>query len=267
MTLSRVSSVRSLTASALAVTAMTGALGLGSSLADPAPAHANPRVVTVVTGSGPTGTLNVREGAGTNTRVLRTLREGARVTIVCHVRGQVFTGGPYRVSTNIWNRLDTGGYVTDAMLETGSNAAVVPVCDNNPAPAAPAAGRATGQTRSTNTGVAGQCTWGAYQKWFEASGRRHYPALSGNAKDWAGSARATGWTVVADAQPRSIVVFAPGVHYADPTYGHVAWVDRVENRSDGVYVTITEMNYGGRVGQWHTRTVKDIVGMSYILLP
>ncbi|AUM20317.1 amidase (plasmid) [Rhodococcus ruber] len=248
--------MRALTVPAAAAAVLFAGLAIAPPTAD-----ANPRVVTVVTGAGP---VNVREGAGTNTRLLRTIPNGSRVTIVCHVRGQVFTGGPYRVSTNIWNRLDSGGYVTDAMLETGSNNPVVPVCNSAPAPAA---GRTMGQTRGGNTGASGQCTWGAYQKWFEASGRRHYPALSGNAKDWAGAARATGWTVVADAQPRSIVVFQPGVHYADRTFGHVGWVDRVERRGDGVYVTITEMNYGGRVGQWSTRTVKDIPGMSYILQP
>ncbi|OUS97268.1 CHAP domain-containing protein [Rhodococcus sp. NCIMB 12038] len=253
----RVSPLRTVTAAAAAAAVL-----LVGAVLSARTAHANPRVVTIVTGSGPTSTVNVREGTGTNTRILRTLPDGARVTIVCHVRGQVFTGGPYRVSTNIWNRLDNGGYITDAMLETGSNNPVVPPCNS-----APASGRAMGQTRNSNTGVSGQCTWGAYQKWFEASGRRYYPALSGNARDWATSARAAGWSVVADAQTRSIVVFQPGVHYADQNFGHVGWVDRVERRGDGVYVTITEMNYGGRVGQWNTRTVKDIPGMSYILLP
>ncbi|MGX7724570.1 CHAP domain-containing protein [Rhodococcus sp. 5G237] len=245
---------------ALAAPVIMGAV-FSAGIALAPPADANPRTVTVTTGAGP---INVREGAGTNTRIIRTIPNKTRVTIVCHVRGRSFSGGPFGVTTNIWNKLDGGGYVTDAMLETGSNNPVVPACSS----AAPAtAGRATGQTRGTNTGVSGQCTWGAYHKWFVASGNRHYPALSGNAKDWAASARATGWTVVADAQPRSIVVFQPGVHYADRTYGHVAWVDRVEHRADGVYVTITEMNYGGRVGQWNTRTVKDIPGMSFILLP
>ena len=242
----------------LAIAALAGGgvlLGTGTAAAA--------KTVTVTTGAGP---INVREGPGTNTRILRTIGNGARVTIVCHVRGQVFTGGPFRVSTDVWNRLDgVGGYVTDAMLETGSNNPVVPVCGQPPA--APASDRKTGQTRATNTGVGGQCTWGAYQKWFEASGGRYYPALSGNAKDWGASANARGWTVVADAQSRSIVVFQPGVHGADRSAGHVAWVDRVERRGDGVYVTITEMNAAAGVGKWSTRTIKDVVGMSYILLP
>lgn len=259
--MSTITSHRTAFMRALTVPVIAGAI-LSTGIALAPTAEANPRTVTVTTGAGP---INVREGAGTDTRIVRTIPNKTRVTIVCHVRGQSFSGGPFGVTTNIWNKLDNGGYVTDAMLETGSNSAVVPVCSNG-TPAV-IAGRATGQTRSTNTGVSGQCTWGAYHKWFVASGNRHYPALSGNAKDWAASARAAGWTVVADAQARSIVVFQPGVHYADRTYGHVAWVDRVERRADGVYVTITEMNYGGKVGQWNTRTVKDIPGMSFILLP
>ncbi|WP_458683591.1 CHAP domain-containing protein [Prescottella equi] len=177
------------------------------------------------------------------------------------------------MTTNIWNRLSGGGYVTDAMLETGSNNAVVPVCGSS-APA-PNTGRATGQTRGNNAGAAGYCTWGAYQKWFEASGRRHYPALVGNATDWDNSARQSGWTVVLDAQPRSIVVFEASLVGG---VGHVAWVDRVENRPDGRYISITEMNYGPGgtaangykttgFNKWNTRVIKDVPGMSYILLP
>jgi surface antigen len=126
-----------------------------------------------------------------------------------------------------------------------------------------------GKTRSTNSGLPGQCTWGALQKWFEASGNRFYPALTGNAMDWANSARAAGWTVVLDAQPRSIVVFQPNVQYANPAVGHVAWVNSVSRRSDGVYVNITEMNNTAHGGEYHwwTRDVKDVKGMSYILLP
>jgi surface antigen len=239
----------------------------GLALFAPPSAHANTRVVTVNTGGGP---VNVREGTGTNTRLLRTIPNKTRVTIVCYLRGQVFNGGPYGASTNIWNRLDSGGYVTDGMLETGSNNPVVPGCSGSgPAPA-PAPGRATGQTRNFNAGASGQCTYGAYQKWFEASATRNYPALTGSAKDWANSARATGWTVVLDAEPRSIVVFQPGVYQADRTYGHVAWVNNVEKRADGRYINITEMNYGlngSGLNRWHSRTVKDIPGMSYILQP
>ncbi|PPF09951.1 hypothetical protein C5B98_13825 [Rathayibacter sp. AY1A5] len=126
-------------------------------------------------------------------------------------------------------------------------------------------GRATGVTEGANSGAAGQCTWGAKEKFFEATGLR--PAIYGNALDWDTSAAANGWTTVLDAQARSIVVFEPGVQGADPTYGHVAWVDSVEKRADGLYINITEMNGAAGPGVYNTRTVQDVVGMSYILAP
>ncbi|MCC4306267.1 CHAP domain-containing protein [Rhodococcus sp. 3-2] len=251
---------RALRSVSMLMALLTAAIGIA--LIGSPSAHADTRVVTVNTGA---GNINVRAAATTQSQILRTIANRTRVSITCYVRGETFSGGPYRVSTNVWNRLDTGGYVTDAMLETGSNNPVVPLCSSSPASSTP--GSAMGQTRAANTGAAGNCTWGAYNKWFNASGGRHYPALSGNAKDWANSARATGWTVVLDAQPRSMVVFQPGVQSADRTYGHVAWVDSTARRADGLYVTITEMNGAAGFNKWSTRTVKDVVGMSYILLP
>ncbi|WP_370500183.1 CHAP domain-containing protein [Mycolicibacterium sp. jd] len=228
-----------------------------------APTASADRTVVVNTGA---GNINVRSGPSTAAQLLRTIPNRTRVVITCHVRGEVFRGGPYGRPTDIWNRLADGGYVTDAMLETGSNDPVVAGCGGAPA-AAPASGRAMGQTRGTNTGAAGYCTWGAYAKWYEASGRRFYPALNGNAKDWANSARTARWTVVDDAAPRSIVVFQPGVHGADRTYGHVAWVDSTSRRPDGLYVSVTDMNGAGGFNRWSSRTIKDVPGMSYILLP
>lgn len=127
-------------------------------------------------------------------------------------------------------------------------------------------GRATGLTRGGNPGTPGQCTWGAAQKWFEASGS--YPALGGDALSWNDAATAAGWTVTDDAQDRSIVVFEPGVAGAG-SVGHVAWVDSVSQRADGRSIHVTEMNnvYLGGVGIFNDRDVMDVPGMSYILLP
>ena len=97
--------------------------------------------------------------------------------------------------------------------------------------------RATGMAQGVNPGTQGQCTWGAAQKWFEASGS--YPALTGNAMSWSDSAMAAGWTVVDDAQDRSIVVFQPGVAGAGDV-GHVAWVDSVSQQPDGPWIHVTE---------------------------
>lgn len=126
--------------------------------------------------------------------------------------------------------------------------------------------RKRGNTRNYNAGAGGWCTWGAYQKWYEATG--YYPALTGDAGNWDNSARDQGWTVVLDAEPRSIVVFESSL-VGSP--GHVAWVNSVQQRADGKYISITEMNYGlpigGHLWEWHERTIKDVPGMSYILAP
>jgi surface antigen len=123
--------------------------------------------------------------------------------------------------------------------------------------------RTVGATRDYNAGFAGQCTFGANDRFHATTGR--YGAWSGDAWQWATSAKATGWTVVPNAQARSIVVFQPGIQGAG-RYGHVAWVDSVESRSDGLYIHVTEMNWVG-VGLWSHRVVKDVAGMSYILAP
>ena len=127
-------------------------------------------------------------------------------------------------------------------------------------------GRATGRTQGINPGTDGQCTWGAAQKWFEASGS--YPAMRGDALAWRDSAIAAGWTVVDAAQPRSIVVFPPGVAGAGG-YGHVAWVDSVSQGAAGTSIHVTEMNNTqlGGVGIFNGRDVAQVPGMSYILLP
>ncbi|HET7739635.1 MAG TPA: CHAP domain-containing protein [Mycobacterium sp.] len=130
------------------------------------------------------------------------------------------------------------------------------------APAEADVAATAGRTTSVNNAARGQCTDGALQKWFQATGS--YPAVTGNAKDWPATARAAGWTVIDEPQARSLVVFQPGVQGASGD-GHVAWV----NSTNGVTINITEMNnasYGG-LGAWHTGDVKDVPGMSYILLP
>lgn len=199
--------------------------------------------------------VNVRNQASTAGPVVRTIAAGAAVSLDCFSYGQA-VAGPYGTST-IWYRLSGGGWVTDALLETGSNNPVTGACSTS--------GRAWGQTTATNTGIWDQCTWGAKEKFREYSGV--YPNITGNAKQWYDTARAAGWTTVLDAQAYSIVVFQPGVHGADPTYGHVGWVDALERRADGLYVHVVEMNYAGQGHQWHDRWVKDVVGMSFILAP
>jgi surface antigen len=138
--------------------------------------------------------------------------------------------------------------------------------------ATPPSDRTLGATRPNNVyydmpAYRGQCTDGAERKVYDAAG--YYLAVNGSAKQWADQARAGNWTVVDDPQPRSVVVFEPGVQGADGSYGHVAWVDAVSQRPDGPYVDVTEMNNSqlGGVGAFSARTVKAVKGMSYILIP
>jgi surface antigen len=76
---------------------------------------------------------------------------------------------------------------------------------------------------------------------------------------------------VGEAQPHSVAVFSSSLVGG---VGHVAWVDAVNGRQ----ITITEMNTGAGATVasgydttgfhvFDTRTVEDVPGMSYILIP
>lgn len=127
--------------------------------------------------------------------------------------------------------------------------------------------RKVGAKISYNTAYEGQCTWWAKHKWAEAMG--YYPNFRGDAKDWHTTAAQAGWTVAANAESKSIVVFQPGIYGANERYGHVGWVTYVEYRSDDTrWIHYTEMNYGAGAGVTRDNgPIQDIAGMSYILAP
>jgi surface antigen len=250
---------RSLLLATLAVIALVAAMGTWSMMEAPsAPADASATVEVQTQRMSDATLASDQDGS---------YAAGETLTLVCSKRGQGVTGF---LSSNVpgrwndlWYRTTDGHFVADVDIETGTLKVAAPEC--SPAPVADA-GRATGRTQGVNPGAAGQCTWGAAQKWFEASGS--YPALSGNAMSWSDSAIASGWTVVDDAQDRSIVVFQPGVAGAG-SVGHVAWVESVSQHPDGRWIHVNEMNnaYAGGVGIFNDRDIKDVPGMSYILLP
>jgi uncharacterized protein YraI len=70
--------------------------------------------------------VNVRSGPGTNYTVVRVLPEGAKVPIHCQSPGTTVTG-PYG-TTNIWDNIDNGQYVSDAYVQTGSDGYIRPRC-------------------------------------------------------------------------------------------------------------------------------------------
>ena len=88
-------------------------------------ASATTRTVVVTTGS---GNLNVRAQPSTSAQLLGTIRNGTKMVITCFVHGQVFAGGPFGGASDIWNKREGAGFVTDRMLDTGSDGPVVPPC-------------------------------------------------------------------------------------------------------------------------------------------
>ncbi|MFE3167453.1 SH3 domain-containing protein [Streptomyces sp. NPDC059224] len=70
--------------------------------------------------------LNVRSGPGTGYNITRTLPEGTRVPIFCQTPGTTVAG--YYGTSNIWDNIDNGEYVSDAYVHTGSDGYVADRC-------------------------------------------------------------------------------------------------------------------------------------------
>jgi Bacterial SH3 domain len=81
------------------------------------------QLVNGVTGIGPGtvntggGNLNVRSGPGTGYAIVGSVANGATVQIYCQAIGTTVTG-TYG-TTNIWDRIGTNQYVSDAYVNTG----------------------------------------------------------------------------------------------------------------------------------------------------
>lgn len=84
-------------------------------------------------GSGPRGvvrtsgsTLNVRSGPSTSAAVVGAAANWSHVVVECTARGTWVDG--YLGSTNLWNRIGPGHFVSDAYLSTGTGNPVAPAC-------------------------------------------------------------------------------------------------------------------------------------------
>ncbi|MDQ0951662.1 uncharacterized protein YraI [Streptomyces phaeochromogenes] len=71
-------------------------------------------------------TVNVRSGPGTGYSIVGTLRVGSSVRIYCQTPGETISG-PYG-TTNIWDNVANGEYVSDAYVNTGSDGYVAARC-------------------------------------------------------------------------------------------------------------------------------------------
>jgi len=72
-------------------------------------------------------TVNLRAGPGTNYSILGSLSDGEVVTVSCTANGTTFTGR--KGSTNKWNQLTNGYWMSDAYLYTGTNDVIAPTCN------------------------------------------------------------------------------------------------------------------------------------------
>ncbi|MER5872399.1 SH3 domain-containing protein [Streptomyces sp. NPDC002044] len=74
----------------------------------------------------PGSRVNVRSGPGTNYSIIDVLPAGGYVTIRCQCPGTNISG-PYG-TTNIWDCIGNGRFVSDAYVKTGSDGYVAGRC-------------------------------------------------------------------------------------------------------------------------------------------
>ena len=101
-----------------------------------------------------------------------------------------------------------------------------------------------------NGGYLGQCTYYMYNRFAQLGAPIRTTAL-GNAAEWPANAAAAGYGVSSTPRAGTAIVFQRGVGGADPVYGHVGFVERVN--ADGS-LFISEMNVQG-VNVISTRTI------------
>ncbi|UNO40577.1 SH3 domain-containing protein [Streptomyces sp. MST-110588] len=70
--------------------------------------------------------VNVRSGPSSSTELVRQLPYGARIAIRCQRKGERVSG-PYG-TTDIWDNIAPGQYVSDAYVKTGSDGMIATPC-------------------------------------------------------------------------------------------------------------------------------------------
>lgn len=107
----------------------------------------------------------------------------------------------------------------------------------------------------------GNCTQYVYNRITQLG--KHIDLTMGNGKDWGVTAQARGYEVSRTPQAGTAVSFPAGVLGADPVYGHVAFVEKV-NQDGSIY--ISEMNVQGlNVVSTRTIAANQTSMLSYIM--
>ncbi len=90
---------------------------------------------TVNTTGNPGPALTVRAQPTAQSEAVGKRADGSTITIVCQTYGQQVTG-TYG-TTRIWDKVKSGGYVSDAYIRTGSDGLVAPLCAGTTPPTEP----------------------------------------------------------------------------------------------------------------------------------
>ena len=70
--------------------------------------------------------LNVRSGPGTDYGIVRVLPAGSKVPVYCQTPGTTVSG--YYGTSNIWDNISNGQYVSDTYVHTGSDGYIADRC-------------------------------------------------------------------------------------------------------------------------------------------
>ena len=186
-------------------------------------------------------TLTVRSGPGTGYSAVSSIKKGTRVDISCQTYGSTVTG-TYGTS-NVWDKIGSGRYVSDAYVYTGRDGFVAPKCGGTTTPPTSAI-KDDYPYRGAHSGVdpwnfyKGQCTsfaaWRVRHNLGVAFSNSYKGQHWGNAEHWDNAARAAGIPVYTSPKVGDIAVRSSG------TYGHVAYVAKVN--SDGSFM-VEEYNH------------------------
>lgn len=192
--------------------------------------------------------LAVRSAPSTEAGVRRRLADGAKVRIKCQTTGSTVTGT--FGTSNLWNRLAKGGYVSDTYIYTGSDGRVAPDCGGD-APAPAPTGNPASITLRDDYPYASD-SWHEADPWaFYKRECTSFVAFRlnkvmdfhnhmrggrfSNAENWDENARAIGFKVNRKPRKGSVMVRNSGA------YGHVAMVAKVGKGR----VYVEQYNAGG----------------------
>jgi len=64
----------------------------------------------------------------TDAKVLAEIPDGTVVHIVCTTMGEAVTSPVIGVTTSLWNRATDGGFIPDALINTGTDQPTMPNC-------------------------------------------------------------------------------------------------------------------------------------------